>query len=353
MKDRRSRTRRRLGAIAVALLVVLLGACAREAPQDSLWPAGTVAERVGGLWTLVFGLAVVVFVVVEGLLIYAIVRFRRRRRAEAEEAPRQVHGNTRLEVAWTIAPALLLLFVAVPTVAEIFNLSGEPDDALHVNVTAHQFWWEYTYEQGGEELVTANELHIPVGQPVMLTLESDDVIHSFWVPRLAGKQDVVPGRQNTLWLDANEPGTYRGQCAEFCGAGHAYMRFRVIASEPGDFEQWLEEQAQDAAEPTEAEAVEGQRVFMEAPCVGCHTIQGTDAEGVGGPNLTHIGSRQTVGAGLLELNEENLRRWITDAPSVKPQGSPAMPTAEEMGLSEEEVDQIVAYLLSLRREAVE
>ncbi len=331
-------TRAALGAVAL-----LLVACAADAPQDALRPAGDNAQSADQLWTLVFWLAVAVFVVVEGLLVYALFRFRRRRGA-APGSPRQVHGNTRMEIAWTIAPAVLLAFVAAPTVATIFELSSEPDDSLRVTVVAKQFWWEYEYQDSG--VITANELHIPVGRPVALDLEGTDVIHSFWVPRLAGKQDVVPGRRNFLWLSADEPGRYLGQCAEFCGLSHANMRIRVFAHPPGEFEQWLRDQAGNATEPTEPDAIEGKRIFEESQCVACHTVRGTPAEGRIGPDLTHFATRTSFGGAMFERTDEELRAWIRDAPGVKP--GTLMPTGADMGLDDDDIDKLVAYLQSLR-----
>jgi cytochrome c oxidase subunit II len=323
-------------AVFVGLLGVLLAACGEALPQNTLDPAGPVAERQFELFTLVFWIAVGVFVIVEGLLIFAMIRFRHREGRE----PRQIHGNTRLEVAWTIVPAVILAGIAVPTVATIFDLSREPPgNALEITVTGHQWWWEVEYPE--EEIVTANEIHVPTDRPVYLTLTSDDVIHSFWVGRLAGKQDLVPGHTENLLFSAPEPGTYRGTCAEYCGLSHANMRVRVIAQEPSEFEAWVQDQSEEAAAtpPTEIEQT------VTSTCMSCHQIRGI--EGLTeptqpAPDLTHVGSRQTLAAGLLANDPEDLARWLADPPAVKP-GS-RMP---DYNLTEDQIDALVEFLGSL------
>jgi cytochrome c oxidase subunit II len=324
-------------AIFTAALGLLLAACTRGLPQNSLDPAGPVAERQYELFTLVFWIAVGVFVIVEGLLVFALFRFRHREGRE----PRQIHGNTRLEVAWTIVPAVLLAGVAVPTVATIFDLASEPpSNAVEITVTGHQWWWEVEYPDQG--VVTANEIHVPTDRPVHVTLTSEDVIHSFWVPRLAGKQDLVPGQTETLTFTAPTPGTYRGTCTEYCGLSHANMRFRVIAQEPGEFEAWVQDQLGGVAAmpPTEIENT------VTGTCMSCHVIRGLEARAepaTPAPDLTHIGSRQTIAAGLFPNSPEDLARWLADPPAVKP-GS-KMP---DYNLTEEQIDALVEYLGSLR-----
>lgn len=332
MKARNARRWFPLGTVGF----LLLGACAPNAPMDTLNPASDIARRIDGLWELVFWIAVVVFVLVEGAILVAVVRFRARRR----EDPEQVHGNTRLEIAWTIVPALLLAALAVPTVSTIFALADQPEDAMRVTVTAHQWWWEYEYPDSG--LVTANELHIPTGQTVLLTLRSNDIIHSFWAPRLAGKQDVVPGKDNHLQIAADEPGWYEGQCAEYCGLSHSNMRLRVRAHAPEDFEAWVESQTAPPEEPTSELAQRGKTLFEEGQCAGCHTIEGV-SQGELGPNLTHFADRDTFAGAIFKLNEENLRTWLRDPPEAKP--GALMP---DLGLDDEEIDALVAYLQVLR-----
>ncbi len=353
----RGSNRARLVALAIFIALIFIG-CAEDAPQDFLSDqAGPNAERADDLWDITFGIAVAVFVIVEGLLVYAIIRFRARPDREAA----QFHGNPRLEVVLTIVPALILTGLAVPTVREIFNNAREIEGALPVKVIGHQFWWEYRYDADGdgeEEVVTANELHIPVGQPIRLTLEGDvinaDVIHSFWVPRLGGTQDLIPGRINKLTLQADEPGVFLGQCKEFCGLSHANMKLRVYADEPSDFEDWLADQEEDAEPPNGPLSLEGEDLFVNGTdggqfangpaCATCHTIGGLEgAVGTLGPNLTHLASRDTFAGAMFELEEAELRDWLANPPAVKP-GS-RMP---DLGLTGEEIDALVQYLMQLK-----
>lgn len=327
-----------------------LAACGEGLPQDSLDPAGPIAERIDRLLMPVLWVAALILVFVLLVIVVAIGRFRHR---PGRPEPRQIHGNTRLEVAWTIAPAILLAVVAVPTIKTIGDLAKEPaGNALQVRVLAHQWWWEYRYED--LNLVTANELHIPVGRPVRLSLEATSpehvsapkgVIHSFWVPRLAGKQDVVPGRTNKLTIEASEPGTYLGQCAEFCGLSHANMRLRVVAEESGDFEAWVRGQLRPAVPPAGRSAAEGLELFVgKGTCLGCHTVRGEPrAAGAIGPDLTHLKSRETFAGAIFDNTPAELTRWLDDPPARKP-GS-IMP---EIPLTPEEIADLVAYLETLR-----
>ena len=332
-------SRRFLGlAVFTAALAAVLAACTRDYPYNSLAPAGPVAEKQAGLFWLVFWIAAVVFVLVEGALVYAVWRFRRR---SPDDRPRQVHGNTRLEIAWTIIPALLLAGVAIPTVGTIFDLAESPPGAMRVEVIGHQWWWEVHYPD--LQLVTANEVHIPTGEQVVFELTSKDVIHSFSVPRLAGKQDVVPGRTNTLNFSATEPGTYRGQCQEFCGLSHAYMKFRVVAHEPADFEAWVQGQLAQAAAPEAGSLAEQ----VLPTCLACHTINGVEGPPappqMPAPDLTHVGSRQTLAAGKLPNTEGGLATWLSDPPAVK--AGSKMP---DYNLTEDEIDALVEYQRSLK-----
>lgn len=335
MRGRRQGGPNRRLLVLVGLCAAALAACAPDAPQDYLnHPEGPVAERQDFLWDLTFGVAVAIFVLVEGLLVYTVVRYRARPGRQAS----QFHGNTKLEVVLTLIPALILAGLAIPTLRTIFDLAREPANAMQVTVTAKQFWWEYDYVDQG--FVTANELHIPTGTPVRLRLEGDDVIHSFWVPRLAGKQDVVPGRINYLTIVADEPGRYKGQCTEFCGLSHANMRLEVVAHEQNDFQAWVADQQRPAEQAALAD--EGADIFLEGECVQCHAIAGTDAQGRSGPDLTHFASRRTFAGAIFPTNEENLARWLDDPPGVKP--GALMP---DYGLSQSEIDALVAFLLSL------
>ena len=330
------RSKARPATISItAALAFLLTSCQQGLPQDSLDPAGPEARMIDSLFTPVFWIAAAVFVLVEGLLIVALIRFRHR---PGRPVPKQTHGNKWLEIGWTVLPALILAGIAVPTVITIAALARRPTgDVLDVNVTAHQFWWEAEYP--GLDVVTAGEIHIPTGRPVFVSLESVDVIHSFWVPRLAGKQDVVPGRTNTMTIEADRPGTYFAQCAEFCGLAHADMRFRVVAQTPTDFDEWIAQQKEPAGEPPE----EALRIMQDKGCGGCHVIKGVDGfVGRIGPNLTHFGSRRTFAGAIMRNDPESLARWLDDPLSVKP--GVDMP---DTGLTRDEIDTLVEYLRGL------
>jgi cytochrome c oxidase subunit II len=337
----------------VAGLVLLVTACAGDLPQNALDPAGPYAQLKDDLWRLVFPIAVVVFVLVQGGILYTVFKFRDR---GGDDLPRQVHGNTRLEIIWTIIPALILVGIAVPTVRAIFDLAVDPgEEALQVRVIGKQYWWEFEYlGEEGQGVVTANELHIPTGRDIRLTLESqsavvpegpEGVIHSFWVPRLAGKTDVMPGHLRAMTLAADEPGVYPGQCAEYCGLSHSRMRFRVIAQEPAEFEAWLQDQAEPAAEPAEALAREGQQLFEDMLCVQCHAVTGHPADaGIRiGPDLTHFASRGVFAGGIFDNDDpEQLRAWLANPPGVK--AGAQMP---DLGLTDEQIDALIAYLRTL------
>jgi cytochrome c oxidase subunit 2 len=325
--------------LAVAALLLLVS-CAPNAPQDTLKPKGPVARDIDHLITPVFIVAAIVFVLVQGLVLYTTIKFRHR--DDAPE-PVQIHGNTRLELTWTLIPAFILLAIAVPTIATIFKLARKPSNAVNVTVIGHQFWWEFRYTDYG--IVTANELHMPTGRPVELTLKGDpiDVIHSFWVPPLGGKTDVIPGRTNHMHYTADNPGTYLGQCTEYCGLSHANMRVRAIAQPPDEFQAWVTAQEAPAAAPTTGTpAADGMALFSSKGCAGCHTIQGVST-GMVGPNLTHLQSRTTFAGGMFDMSPGNLHMWLHDPPGVKP-GS-KMPNLK---LSGDEIDKLVAYLETLQ-----
>lgn len=358
------RVRRVLVLVVLLGLVLVVSACAGpdrldvqsavdgEIPQNSLDPASPDARAIDNLWWLVFWIATGIFVVVQAALLFAVVRFRRRK--DEDRPVKQVHGNTRLEIAWTIIPAVLLAAIAVPTVATLFDLHAEPEpeaDALHIEVTGHQWWWEFHYPEYG--FTTANEMHIPAGRDVYLTMTSDDVIHSFWVPRLAGKRDVVPGRTTNLTLSADEPGLYLGQCAEFCGLAHADMRHRVFAQSEADFEAWAAAQAEPAVIPADGPAAAGWETF-QLVCASCHAVDGTSATAQLAPNLTHFASRTTFGGATFANTERHLREWLENPPALKPM-RPELNDLEEgrilgmpnLGLTDEEIDSLIALLESL------
>ena len=352
------RGRPRWGIAWLALLLVAGCASAGDGalPQNALDPAGPVARIQDRLWDLVFPVAVVVFILVQGLIIVAVVKFRDR---GEDRPPRQIAGNTRLEVMWTIIPALILVGIAVPTIATIFRLAGPPaDDALTVRVIGKQYWWQFEYLNAGpgEPIRTASELHIPIDREVFIELEGRpgetedvvDVIHSFWVPRLAGKQDYVPGHIRTMRIQADEPGTYQGQCAEFCGLSHADMRFAVIAHEPADFDAWLATQRAPAGEPTSGLLRQGEQLFSQQQCFTCHTLDGhpDNANARTGPALTHFAERQKFAGYTYDRTDENLRQWVSNPQSLK-LGAQMPPYGTGVALSDQELDALVAYLQSL------
>lgn len=323
------------------LAIALLPSVALADPPSPLNPASEVARDIADLFWITFGIATVIFILVEGLLLYAIIRFRRRK---PEVIPPKIHGSTPVEIAWTAAPALLLLIVFVLMVRTMGATAAPPAEppaeAIRVKVTSHQWWWEFQYPELG--IITANELHVPVGKPIVFELTSADVIHSFWAPQLAGKTDNIPGQTTTMWFQADQPGIYGGRCAEFCGAQHANMLFQVIAEPAEQFAQWVTQQQARPAAAT-GEAAKGEQLFMTGACFTCHTIDGTAAQGIIGPNLTHLGSRRTIAAGVMENTPDNLARWLADPQAVKPLNK--MP---KLNLSQDDVNALVQYLSSLK-----
>ena len=361
-------------AVAAAGILLAVG-CTPSHPQSTFDVAGPVAEKQLTLFYIIFWAAVFVFILVEGALLYALIRFRRR--AGRDEMPAQTHGHTPLEVAWTIAPAIILAVIAVPTIIYIFDIAKTPSpDALEVNVTGHQWWWEFEYPE--ENVVTANELHVPVDRQVKLNLRSDDVIHSFWIPKLAGKRDVIPNNVNPLQFTARRsdidilPKIFFGQCAEFCGVAHAHMRFRVIVEEPDAFDAWVRNYHEIAARPSstgDTDVAKGALVFASRGCLLCHTVSGPPPPGLGeslsaafergelrfpAPNLTNFGTRTTLAAGVLEndLKGENVFRWLKDPNEVKPGNRMAqlanVYVDEDAALTDQEISALAAYLLSLK-----
>jgi cytochrome c oxidase subunit 2 len=303
--------------------------------------------------------AIIVFVLVEGALLVAILKFRGR---PDDPEPRQVHGHTGLEVVWTMIPAFILVMIAVPTIRTIFRTSAAASgEVVNIEVIGHQWWWEFRYPDLG--VVTANELHVPVGKTANLRMTSADIIHSFWVPQFAGKRDVFPKRHNPLWFKAEVTGTFTGQCAEFCGEQHARMGFVLEVQSPEDFEAWVAAQrigsplvnrgqvdsAQMRPRDAAADSLEkaGRAAFTAGGCIGCHAMVGTALAGVvnaKGPNLSHVGSRRTIVAGMLENTPENLARWLSNPDSVKPGVLMILPRK----LTSQEIATLVAYLRSHR-----
>jgi cytochrome c oxidase subunit II len=315
------------GTAGAALLVAVGASCSGGSPSV-LDPAGDQASRIDGLWWLMLWISVAVALVVVGMMGAAVLR-RRRRGLEVDHAePRW--GDPFVVIAGVVVPILILTGVFAVSVRDLNAIQGG-DPRLTVDVIGHVWWWEGRYPGGA---VVANELHIPVGQTVAFRLTTADVIHSFWVPRLAQKLDMIPGRTNTLLLRADRPGTFRGQCAEFCGLQHAHMALSVVADPPEVFATWLEGQAGPAASTGD-----GLDIFLDSSCAGCHTIRGTEAAGTLGPDLTHIASRETIAARTLKNTHENLRAWVADPQAFKP--GAVMPPTE---LSSEELRSLVDYL---------
>jgi cytochrome c oxidase subunit 2 len=289
---------------------------------------------------LVLAIAAGIFVVVAGLLAYCVVAFRHRPDDDGSE-PAQVYGSDQIELAWTVIPILIVVVLCLVTARTVYDVQGatKPRGAIEVAVIGHQWWWEIRYPDLG--IVTANELHVPVSQATFMTLESADVAHSFWVPRLAGKTDLIPNRTNRMWIEPREPGLYRGQCAEYCGTQHAHMLLRVYVHPRAEFERWVA--AQKAPAVAEAAVAAGRRVFETTACINCHAVRGTVATGRFGPDLTHLMSRETLAAGAARLTRESLRAWIADPEHVKP--GALMPA---MKLDDAETEELVSYLVTLR-----
>jgi cytochrome c oxidase subunit 2 len=336
----------------------LLFAAGSQSAQDlSIFnPSSPPAESIRDLSLLVLAITGFIFVVVEGVLLHSIIRFRRRGSSATAEPP-QVYGSKPIEIAWTVAPALIVLVIVLVTTRTLWEVNVTPpperlgDNALFVTVVGRQWWWEFGYDHyNGKPLgfVTANELHIAaseegVPRPVYLTLKSADVCHSFWVPRLAGKTDLIPGRANQMWFQTSERGLFLGQCAEFCGPQHANMLLRVVVDSPQDFERWLENQQQSAVEDPAAR--DGKAAFLAQSCINCHRVRGTRAQGNYAPDLTHLMSRETLASGMIPNDKacEHLREWIADPQAVKV--GCLMPA---FALSSHDRDLVVAYLRTLR-----
>jgi cytochrome c oxidase subunit II len=328
--------------------VAVLGATspvASMSPTNIFAPASTPANAIFGLSIFVLAVTGGIFVVVFTLLAYAVVRFRKRAGDDGREPP-QVYGSNQVELAWTIIPILIVvaLFMATARVIAIVQRTSPPSNAIAVTAIGHQFWWEYRYPQLG--VVTANELHLPVSDPdhptpTFFTLLSADTDHSFWVPRLGGKTDLIPNHPNTMWIDPQQTGVYLGQCAQYCGTQHAKMLLRVYVQSKDDSDRWIQQQRQPAF--VNDAVSQGQRIFETTACINCHAVSGTVANGRFGPDLTHLMSRDTIAAGAALNTPENLRRWIRDPNTIKP-GS-LMPAME---LNDQELDALAAYLETLR-----
>jgi cytochrome c oxidase subunit 2 len=357
-----------IAGISLVLVAVLfwpeLAAAQSTTTPSPLLPASPNASLVAGLYWLVFWIAVVVFILVEGLLIYSVLRFRRR---SDDELPTQVHGNTRMEIAWTVGPALIAVAIfgfslqvmladrppdaegvaAISVASVCFGSDVSADEVadflavstLTVEVTGKQWWWEINYADYG--FTTATDMYVPVGEVVVLQMTSQDVVHSWWIPQLGGKQDVYPNTTTYAWFQATEPGVYEGHCTELCGDSHAYMPMRVVALESSQFEQWASQQQTPVIEPGSPLAQQGAELMRTKGCVGCHSLRGVSEASRVGPNLTHMASRTQI-AGMMPYSTENMRSWLAD-PSQKP--GARMP---DLNLTQEELDALVAYLDTLK-----
>ena len=308
-------------------------------------PQATPADSVFSVSMLMLAVCAAIFIVVGGLLAFAIVRFRRRSTDTGRE-PAQVYGSTRIEIAWTVLPILIVVVLSMATARTVIEVQNKriPDSALNVTVVGHQWWWEYRYPDLG--IVAANEVHVPlstVATPriTALRLESADVAHSFWIPQLAGKTDLIPGITNRMWFDPRQEGIFLGNCAEYCGTQHANMLLRVVVESPEDFDKWAAAQRSVAAQDPQLE--HARTTFLSLSCVNCHTVSGTSAAGTFGPDLTHLMSRATLASGMIPNTPENLRAWMKDPQQVK-KGN-LMPN---MQLNARELDDVVSYLSSLK-----
>jgi cytochrome c oxidase subunit II len=308
-------------------------------------PRATPAESAFNISMLMLAICAGIFVVVAGLLTFTIVRFRRRRMDDGRE-PAQVYGSNRIEIAWTVLPILIVITLGMATARAIVEVQNKriPSDALNVTVIGHQWWWELRYPDLG--IVTANELHVPLSaaaKPTVtaLRLESADVAHSFWVPQLAGKTDLIPGITNNMWIDPRQSGIFLGNCAEYCGMQHANMLLRVIVDSPADFDKWAAAQKMDAV--TDPKLESARATFLSLNCINCHAVSGTIAKGTFGPDLSHLMGRATLASGMIPNTADNLRAWVKDPQAIK-HGN-LMPN---MQLNSRELDEVVRYLSSLK-----
>ena len=310
--------------------------------ESVLAPAGPQAAHISWLWWLMVSISTAVFLLVFGFIVAAMIRGRRATRPDLGGENRLTLGVA-IGVTLTAVTLFVVLGATMATQRSILSLGAE--SALTINVTGHQFWWEIEYDDSVPErrVQTANEIHIPLNRPVVLKVTSRDVIHSFWAPNLHGKRDLVPGYLTAIWLQADRPAVYRGQCAEFCGKQHAHMAFEIIAQPEADFEQWLDGQRAPSVPPTTAEMMTGRDVFMRSQCVLCHSIRGTSAQGRVGPNLTHVASRERIAAATLPNTFDHLWDWVRDPQGIKP-GSQMPPTP----LTDDERSALVTYLGSLK-----
>jgi len=332
----------------VGLLTAHCFAAPNSTSTSIFAPNSTPADEIFGLSMFVLAVTGTIFAIVFSLLLYAAITFRKRADSDLRE-PLQIYGSDQLELAWTVIPVLIVIVLFMTSARVIHSVQDarRPPGTIEVTVVGHQFWWEYRYPQYG--FVTANELHVPVSDPAhptptFLALLSADTDHSFWIPRLAGKTDLIPNHPNGTWIDPHDTGLYLGQCAQYCGTQHAKMLLRASVDSRADFDRWVKAQQQIARDETahSPEAMEGRRVFNATACINCHAIAGTAANGRFGPDLTHLMTRETIASGIALNNAAELRRWVQNPAAIKP-GS-LMPS---MNLTDKELDEVTAYLLTL------
>jgi len=309
-------------------------------------PVSTPAFAIRDLSFFVLGITAVIFLIVAGFAAYTLIRFGRRP-TSPEVEPAQVYGSTQIELAWTVVPFLIVVVLFLVTARYVWGIErrAQPPDALEITVVGNQWWWEIRYPKLG--IVTANEIHVPVSDATnpaltFITLQSVDVAHSFWVPQLAGKMDVIPNKTNRVWIEPRQVGTYVGQCAEYCGLQHALMLLVVVVHPKDEFRAWVAAQQTSPVEQTAATRA-GEELFASLACINCHTVRGTRGNGVFGPDLTHLMSRSTLGAGAVRNTRDNLRAWVKNPGAFK--AGALMPA---MQLDDTQLDQLVAYLVTLR-----
>lgn len=302
-----------------------------------LHPASPFARDIGTLFWVTFWISAVILAFVSIFVISNMIRFRDR--GGGDDLPPQIRGNTAVEITWTVVPLAILVVIFVLSMGTMARVTPKADAPVDIEVTAHQWWWEIHYP--GTQVTTANEIHLPAGRPIHVQLASADVIHDLWVPELGRKMDAVPGHTNRMLLQADDPGVYLGACAEYCGAEHAWMRVRVVAQSPADYQRWLQDQARPKAAPSSDLAREGATLFASKTCASCHVIRGGPEAPVAvvGPDLTHLASRTTLAAGVVANTSAELHAWLRDPDAIKP-GS-YMPN---LHLTQHELDALVAYL---------
>src|ERR1700692_242867 len=307
--------------------------------SNALNPQSPLARAIYDLGIVSGVVFALIFVIVTDAIIYAVFRFRAR---AGEPDPKQIPGNRKVEIAWTIIPFLIVVFLLVMTLSAMNRADPPPAPSPDLVITGHQFWWQVDYPGSG--VITANEIHIPTGKPLSVRLESKDVLHEFWVPKLTRKMSNVPGQSNHIWLQAAKPGTYIGQCSEFCGTQHAWMRILVVAEEPSKFEEWQRAQLQTGQSPTNDTIAKGLALFQTSTCINCHAIRGvTGADLRVAPDLTHVASRKQLAAGIIENTPANLRLWLKSPQHIKP--GALMP---DFTFTDEQLDQLAAYLSTLQ-----